>query len=93
LGLHVVPVSALTGLGLDALKRKMLEMLPNYASAWIKVSSVDAVEKLKRQGFVRDVKEREGYLEALVEGREEWVRRMVERGDGSDACSGRKAGA
>jgi len=92
LGLHVVPVSALTGLGLDALKGKMLEMLPNCASAWIKVSSADAVEKLKRQGFVRDVKEREGYLEAFVEGREEWVRRMLERGDGSDACSGLKAG-
>lgn len=76
LGLNVVPVSALTGFGLAELKKRILEMLPGNVSAWIKVSSAEAIEKLKRQGFVRDAKEQEDYAEALVEGREERVREM-----------------
>ncbi|MEM0024149.1 MAG: GTPase HflX [Thermofilaceae archaeon] len=79
LGLEPIAISARTGFGLDALKRSILDKLPNYAVAEIELPTADDLSKLSKQIYIRQIIEDNGRIKAIVEGREEWLRAFISR--------------
>jgi len=79
LGLEPIAISARTGFGLDALKRSILDKLPNYAIAEIELPTADDLSKLSKQIYIRQIIEDNGRIKAIVEGREEWLRAFISR--------------
>ncbi|MEM0458312.1 MAG: GTPase HflX [Thermofilaceae archaeon] len=79
LGLEPIAISARTGFGLDALKRSILDKLPNYTVAEIELSTVEDLSKLSKQVYIRQIIEDDGRVKAIVEGREEWLRAFISR--------------
>ncbi|MEM2299319.1 MAG: GTPase HflX [Thermofilaceae archaeon] len=79
LGLEPIAISARTGFGLDALKRSILDKLPNYAVAEIELPTADDLSKLSNQIYIRQIIEDNGRIKAIVEGREEWLRAFISR--------------
>lgn len=76
LELDPVPVSARTGRGLEVLKRRILEKLPNYAVAELEVASTGELARIAERAYVRGIAEINKRFRVIVEGREEWLRAL-----------------
>jgi len=74
----VVPISAITGMGIDELKKAIYDNLPKYGRMSLKVSSFDDLKVLDDVKFVqiKSIKELDDGLLLEIEGPEETLMRI-----------------
>lgn len=82
LGFEPIPVSALKGEGIEQLKKAILERLPGYAVVKVEIDGINKIgvlQKLRRGAFVKEVNIENGRLDAVVEGRKEWIESILRK--------------
>lgn len=79
LGFEPIPISALKGEGIEQLKRAILEKLPGYATVKVEIDKANILHELHRGAFVREVNIKDGKIDAVVEGRKEWIESILRK--------------